>query len=145
MCGRFGSSSELAFRGSSGGPWDYHTMIFLLEWRMLHQVVNIFHLLGGLVLQKSSKILLCVSLEAEPGPAPRLHHCFLTLPPWSLPFQTRLVWTCPLELREGHGGWMKLISYKQEMGDPERLFVPRSPTGPCLVSGPFIFYFIINF
>ena len=26
---------------------------------------------------KSSKILLCVSLEGEPGPAPRLHLCFL--------------------------------------------------------------------
>ena len=24
--------------------------------------------------------------------------------------------TCPLELREGHEGWMKPISYKQEMG-----------------------------
>ena len=33
---------------------------------MLHQVVNIFHLLEVLVPQKSSKILFCVSLEVEP-------------------------------------------------------------------------------
>ena len=30
-------------------------------WRVLHQVVNIFHLMEILVLQKSSKILFCVS------------------------------------------------------------------------------------
>ena len=36
------------------------------------------------------------------------------------------VWTCPLELREGHGGWMKPISYKQEMGDTERLCTRES-------------------
>ena len=35
---------------------------------MLHGVVNILQLLGFLVLQRSSKILLCVSLEYEPGP-----------------------------------------------------------------------------
>ena len=34
---------------------------------MLHQVVNVFHLLGFLVLQKSSNI----SLKAEPGPCPK--------------------------------------------------------------------------
>ena len=38
---------------------------------MLHQVVNNFHLLRGLVMQMSSKILLCVSLEVEPGPCPK--------------------------------------------------------------------------
>lgn len=63
-----------SFSGSGG----YQTMTFSLEWKMLHQVVNIFHLFGSLLLQKSSKILLCVSLEAEPDPDPRLHYCFLT-------------------------------------------------------------------
>ena len=37
----------------------------------MHQVANIFHVLGVLVLQKSSKILLCVYLEAELGPCPK--------------------------------------------------------------------------
>ena len=41
------------------------------------QVVNILHLLGVLVLQKSSKILLCVPLEAEPGPCPKAALLFL--------------------------------------------------------------------
>ena len=44
---------------------------------MLHQVVNIFHLLGVLVLPKSAKILLRVSLKAEPGPCPKAALLFL--------------------------------------------------------------------
>ena len=48
--------------------------------RVFHQVVSSFHLLGVLILQKSSKILLCVSLEEEPGPCPRLCYCFLAAP-----------------------------------------------------------------
>ena len=40
-------------------------------------IVNIFHLLGVLVLQKSSKILLHVSLEAEPGSCPKAALLFL--------------------------------------------------------------------
>ena len=38
----------------------------------------------------------------------------------SLPWKAT-VWICPLELREGQGGWMKPISYKLETGDPERI------------------------
>ena len=33
------------------------------------------------------------------------------------------VWICPLKLREGPGGWMKFISYKQETGDTERICI----------------------
>ena len=44
---------------------------------MLHQVVNIFHLLGVLILQKSLKILLSVSLEVEPGPCSKAALLFL--------------------------------------------------------------------
>ena len=47
---------------------------------MLHLVVNVFHLvvvLGVLVLTKSSKILLPVSLEGEPGPCPKAALLFL--------------------------------------------------------------------
>jgi len=39
-----------------------------------------------------------------------------------------------LELREGQGGWMKPIYYKQKAGDMERGFVSRSLTGCCSVS-----------
>ena len=38
---------------------------------MIHEVVNTFHLLGVLVLQKNSKAMLCISLEEEPGPCPK--------------------------------------------------------------------------
>ena len=46
------------------------------------------------------------------------------------------VWTCLLELREGHGSWMKPISCNQRNGGHRKAFVPRSPTGPCLVLLP---------
>ena len=38
---------------------------------MLLRIVNIFHLLGVLVLQKRSKILSCIFLEKEAGPCPK--------------------------------------------------------------------------
>ena len=58
-------SSQLVCSGprtGSGGPPP--------SWKekKFHHVVSIFHLLGVLVLQKSSKLLFCVSLEGEPGP-----------------------------------------------------------------------------
>ena len=37
---------------------------------------------------------LCVSLEREPGPAPRLYCCVLMAPPWSLPPLPSLISTC---------------------------------------------------
>ena len=40
--------------------------------------------LGGLVLQKCSKVLLCIFLEEEPAAAPRLHYCLSAPPAWSL-------------------------------------------------------------
>ena len=42
-----------------------------------------FHLLGFSSV-KSLRTLLCVSLEGEPGPAPKMHYCFLAVPPLSL-------------------------------------------------------------
>ena len=83
---------------------------------MLHRLVKIFHLLEVLVLQKNSKILLCISLEAEPGPAPRWHYCFLTVSSWSLHPLHSLVSSC-LNLSFGTQGrsWsLKLIPYRQE-------------------------------
>ena len=44
------------------------------------------------------------------------------------------VWICPLELREGQGGWRKPIFYKQEMGDTEKICIQEHPTGSCSVS-----------
>ena len=66
----------------------------------------------------------------------RLHYILFlwTVPPLShipsLPWLAT-AWTCRLELREGHGGWMKPISCNQEMVDTERLLCPGAPQGPA--------------
>ena len=58
---------------------------------------------GGLSSVKSSKILLCVSLDVEPGPFPKATLLFLAVPPLSLhPFSSLI--SDYLEHREGHGG-----------------------------------------
>ena len=71
--------------------------------------IKLLILLGVLVLQKCLKILLCVSLETEPGPCPRLHYCLLTAPPW-----LATIWTCPLEVWKGHGGWRLFPTGKKQ-------------------------------
>lgn len=73
---------------------------------MFRLVINIFHLLGVLVLQTSSKVLLCVFLEAEPGPCSEAAS-LTSLISSCLPFETQ--------------GRLKPVSYKQEMGDRGRL------------------------
>ena len=44
---------------------------------MLHQVLNFFHVLGVLVLQETSMVLLCIFLEEEPGHCPKAAPLFL--------------------------------------------------------------------
>ena len=90
-------------------------------------VVNIFHLVGALVLQKSAKVLFCVSLEGSQDPAPRLHCCFLTALPWSLHPLPSLISNC-LNLHFGTQG-----------RGHRKAFVPRSPTGSCSVSDRTLF------
>ena len=68
-------------------------------------VINIFHLLGVLVLQTSSKVLLCVSLEVEPGPCSKAAS-LTSLISSCLPFET-----------QGRSWRLKPVSYKQEMRD----------------------------
>ena len=74
-------------------------------------------------------IVMCL-LWGETGPAPE-HHCrFLAVPALSLhPFRPWLTAarTCPLELREGHGDWVKPISFNKEMRDTEKLLCPGVP------------------
>ena len=59
------SSPELVFSGPGPGPGG--PPLWLPS-------------VGGLILQKTSKIVLCVSLEGGPGPAPRRHGGLLTAP-----------------------------------------------------------------
>ena len=92
----------------------------------------------GLVLQKDSKILLCVSLEEEePGPAPGLHHCLLTAPPWSLlPLPSLTSNSSNLIFGAQGGSWrLKPIPPKQEVGTQK---------GLCPIS-PLSFFFFFGF
>ena len=56
-----------------------------------------------------------------------------TFPPFP---DEQLFWICLLELRQGQGGWMKPISYKQEMagGGMERIYSREGPSGSCSIS-----------
>ena len=97
---------------------------------------DIFHLLGVLVLQKSSEILLHASLVGgRPGPCPKAALLFLGCPP--LPDEQLF----DFDLWSSESWRLKSILYKQEMGDTERLLHSGPPSGParfrfCLVSFP---------
>ena len=89
-----------------------------------------FCLLGGIALQKSSKILLFISSE---DPAPKLHYFFLVLFPClhihSLSWLAT-VQICPSELREIHGGWKLFSTKRNKGGNTERLPCLGVPQGP---------------
>lgn len=89
---------------------------------------------GCLCSQRETQILFCVlhPLRKSQDPAPRLYcGCSLSaLPTFCIPSAPSLasVWTCPLELWEGRGGWIKQagIAYKQETWGHEKTLVPLS-------------------
>ena len=57
------------------------------------------------------------------------YYCFLAPSPMSLhPLLPWVAtgWTCPLELREGHGGWRKPISQTQETGTQKGFCIQES-------------------
>ena len=127
---RLHSTSKLVSGGpgvSSGGPRSYLTVTFFLEWGMLQQV-NIFHLLGVLVLQ-NSKIHVYPSRRNQ-DPAPRLHYCFLNAPPCCLHLLPFLI-SNYLGPREGPE---RSLFLQTRNGRHRKAFVPRSPTGSCSVS-----------
>ena len=100
----------------------------------LWTAVNSPHLVEGFSVYKTVQRYCSVyPLVGNQGCAPRLHYFFLTalscLCILSLPWLVA-VWICCLVLVGVHGGWVKPISYKQEMGDTD--FVPRvAPLGPA--------------
>ena len=94
---------------------------------------NIFHLVGVLVLQKSSKILLHVSLKTDR--ASNLYVCFLQAPPLSLHLLPSLISHCS-DLpsgTQGRSGKQESTPYKHRMGDP-KVSVRWSPTWFCSFS-----------
>ena len=117
------------------GSWGYQTLS--LEWRMLHQVVNIFHLLEVLVPQKSSNILSVYPLRWNQEPASRLLCCFLPVSPLSLHPVPFLI-SNYLNLSFGTQGksWRLNEAYflpTRNKGQ-RKVFVPRIPTGSCSIS-----------
>ena len=88
---------------------------------------------GFRCLQSSSKILwYCVYLLlGKQDLAPRL---LLTVSLWSHPLpplNNFIAWICPLELREGLGGWMKAASYNQRNGEHRKSLCPGATQGPA--------------
>ena len=98
--------------------------------------MNIY-LLGGLVLQKNSKILLSIFLEEGPRLCPQSCTIISWLtPPCSLHPLPSLSSNC-LNLSFGaQGRWwrLKFFFLKTRNGGYRKACVPRSPTGSCLVS-----------
>ena len=80
--------------------------ILLQSWYLVAPglvLLSYFHLLGVLVLQKNSEILLHILLEEKPGPCPKVVLLFLdcsSLLSASPPFPDQKL----LELRKYHGG-----------------------------------------
>ena len=99
---------------------------------MLHPVVNIFHLLGFLVLQKSSKILLRVSLEAEPRSLPKAAILLLvcsTLVSASSPLPD-LHLLEPAFWNSGKVLETEIYSLQIRNGEHRKGFTLRNPQGP---------------
>ena len=122
------SSSKLVAQGL--------LLVVILLYGMLNQVVNIFHLLGVLVLQKNSKIQYVYSLRWNQYPAPSLYHSFLTVPPLSLhppPFPDYQLFESTL-WNSGKVMETEVYSLKGRAGGHRKAFVSRSPTGPSSVS-----------
>ena len=120
----------------SGSNWSG---VWLLVGSILSLAVNFSYLMGLSVSTKQLKDSIVGMPWWEPGPCPKTDSCFswrLILPlsyifP-SLP-QLTTAWTFQ-DFGEGRRGWMKPISYNQRNRGPRKAFVPRSPTGSCLVS-----------
>jgi len=104
-----------------------------LEWRMFHQEVNIFHLLGVLVLPNSD--FKCLSWG---GPRALPQGC--TIISWVsllclfIPSLSWLatVWTYPFCLRRGPGGWSVFPTNKK--WGHRKAFVRRSLSVSCSAS-----------
>ena len=100
-----------------------------LEWIILFQVVNIFHLVGVSILQKSLKILFCISLGAGPCPKASLFFldCSCKLSQHPLP---SLISSClNLPFRTQGRSWRLKKAYFLQTRNIG--FVPTSLIGSC--------------
>ena len=109
MQGLASSGLPMSFYGSPG----YQTVTFSLIWRLLPQVVNIFHC-WGFSSAKEHKNVMCIPWGGT-SPIPRRLSCFLGALCLCVPSLTWLaaIWTCSLELREGCWGWKLFPTHKK--------------------------------
>ena len=82
-----------------GGKWESASSTFCSNHSGVYVLVGSIQLAsptwwGFQYLQNSSKTLLCISLRRNQDPAPRLHCCFLTVPPLSLHPLPSLISNC---------------------------------------------------
>ena len=149
VLGEVEKNSLIALPGKGGhsglmpSKWESASSTFRFQpgWG-LHacgqQTVNSSRLAGGFSSCKTAwRYCSVYPLRGDPDPPQgSAIVSWLLLPDRYIPSLPWLatVWTCPLELREGLGGWMKPISCNQEMGEAEELLCPGAPLGPCSVS-----------
>ena len=97
---------------------------------MLHQIVNICHLLGFQFCRRAQRYCYMYPLRQNQDPTQGctndywlLLQCLcISSIPWSITVQI-----CPLELMEGHGSWSLFPTNKK--WDTERLLCPGAPEG----------------
>ena len=93
--------------------------------------VTVLHLGGGLSsCRRTQKLCYISSLMRNRDPALLLLDCsssLQSLPPWLAMVGLNL----PFEMQQGQGGWKKLISYKWEIGNTERICSWEGPTESC--------------
>ena len=90
---------------------------------------------GALVLHKNSKILLCIFLQENQNPAPRMHYCILIDLPLFLHSLTSLIWNClnlPFGTQWRSRGLNEAYFLQRRNGGLGKAFVPRrAPQGPA--------------
>ena len=96
--------------------------------RVVYNLSLTFPTRRGFQFQKnSSKIFLCVSIDGKIGSCPKATLDCFSLVSYPLLSYLTTAWICPLEPREGHGGWMKAVSYNQRNEEHGKALCPGTP------------------
>ena len=96
-----------------------------------HTEVIILHLGGGGLgsNRRTQRYHYAYSLRKNQDSIPHLHYCFLITAPLflhSITSPISNVWKCPLGLRGGQRGWMKLISWTKNKGHQRNFYFGKS-------------------
>ena len=103
-----------------------------------HQTLNFSHLMGVKVSAEELKNVAVYCLGGDQDSAPRLHYCFLSVPPLSLHPLPSLLHIC-FKLQVGAKGRSHTLREAYFLSSKnwrtQRVLVPRSPTESCSVTG----------